>query len=96
MLQGLNCRVMAAGLIADRDGNAGQIGGVLYERVGGYENAGRGYRVGVAIELAVTVGGGDVHRPVAGATDVGLAAFLKALVGTELGAQVVLLGVLGA
>src|SRR5207302_930128 len=44
---------------------------------------------GVGIELAMTVGGGYVHRPMARATDRGGAALLEGLVSADLIAQVV-------
>src|SRR5580704_8836000 len=94
LFQSLDGRIVAAGLKSHRDRNAGQIGGSLDRRIRRHENACRRNRVSIAIQLAVPVGGGDVHRPVAGATDVAGAPLLKSLISAELVAQVVLLAFL--
>ena len=80
---------MAAGLVADRDRDLGQLVGRPHRRVGGDEDARRRDGVGVGVELAVAGGGGDAHGPVARAADVGGAARLERLVGADLVAAVV-------
>ena len=72
---------MAAGLVADRDRHVGEVGRRLHRRVGGNEDAARGNRIGVGIELGVAPGGRHVHRPVAGAGDIGLTPLLDRLEG---------------
>ena len=92
LLERLDGGVVAARLEADRDRHAGQVGRRLHGRVGGNEDAARGDRVGVGVELGVAARGRHVDRPVAGAGDVGLAALLDRLEGADLAA----LGVVGA
>ena len=81
LLERLDRRIMAAGLEADRDRHARQIGRVRDRRVGRHENAGRRDRIGIGIEPGMAVRRRDIDRPVAGAAHVGLAALLDALEG---------------
>jgi hypothetical protein len=93
LLERLHRRVMAAGLIAHRDGHAGQIFRAFDLRVRLHENSRRRHRIDLACHAAVTLGGRDIHRPVAGAGDIGLAPRLERLHGADLVALVVLLAV---
>ena len=90
LLERLDRRVVAAGLEADRNRNAGEVGRRSDRGIGGNEDTGRGDRIDVGIELGVAVGGRDVHGPVAGAADVGLAPLLDALEGALVDLVVVL------
>ena len=84
LLERLDGRVVAAGLEADGDRHAGEIGGVADRRVRRHEDAGGRDGIDVGVELGVAVGGGDVDGPVAGAADVRLASLLDALEGAFL------------
>src|SRR5450631_1862386 len=68
----------------------GQIGRRAHLRIGGNENPRRSDRVQVGIQFGVAARGCDVHRPVAGAADVGLAALLDTLESAPAGLVVVL------
>src|SRR5262249_50613336 len=87
LLEPLNGRVMAARLIADRDRDAGKIGRGLHRRVRRYEDAARRDRIALGVEFAVTVGSGNVHRPVAGRADVARTSGLQRLIGADLVAE---------
>ena len=93
LLERLHGRIVAAGLVADRNRHAGEIGRIFDLRIGGDENAGRRHRIDVGVHLAVAIGGRDVDGPVAGAAHVRLAAFLERLIGADLVALVVNLAV---
>ena len=71
LLERLDGRVVAAGLVADRDRHAGEILRRLDWRIRRHEDAGRRDRIDVGIEPAVALGGRDVDGPVAGAADIG-------------------------
>ncbi len=71
---------MAAGLIADRNRNTGEIIRSLDLGVARYKDARGGNGIRVAIELAVTFRRCNVDCPVARATDVGRPAFFKRLI----------------
>src|SRR4029079_14753859 len=71
--------VVAARLIADRDRHAGEIRRLLHLGVRRNENAACLNLVEISRKLAVALGGGDVHGPMAGAGEVGLPAALEGL-----------------
>ena len=70
LLEPLDGRVVASRLVADRDRHAGEIGRTSVRRIRRHEDAARGNRIALGVELAVALRGGDVHGPVAGAADV--------------------------
>src|SRR5215475_10083522 len=81
---------MAAGLEADGDRYAGEIGRRADLRIRRHEDPGGRDRIDVGVELGVTLRGGDVDRPMAGAAHVGLASLLDALEGAFVDLVVVL------
>ena len=87
LLEPLDRRVVAAGLIADRNRHGRKIGRRLHRRIRRHEHAARRNRIAIGVELAVAVGGGDVHGPVAGAADVAGAARFQCLIGADLIAE---------
>src|SRR5215831_9356325 len=89
LLEPLDGRVVAARLVADRDRHAGEIGRRLYRRVRRYEDAAGRDRIALGVEFAVTVGGGDVHRPVASGADIAGAPGFQRLIGADLVAELV-------
>src|ERR1700742_1676988 len=87
---------MAAGLVPDSDGDTLQIRGRSHRRIRGNKNSAGRNRVRIRIELPVPVGGGDVYRPVASATDIAGTASFEGLVSSLAISQIMLLGALGA
>ena len=88
LLERLDGRIMAAGLIADGDWNAGEILGLPDRRILGHEDARRRHRIDAGIEPAVALRGGDADGPMAGAAHVRGAAALERLHGADLVALV--------
>ena len=88
LFERLHGRIVAAGLVADRDRHAGEVLGPLHRRIGRHEHAGGRDRIGLGIELAVAGGRRHADGPVAGAAHIGRAAFLERLEGADLVALV--------
>src|SRR3984957_17511081 len=70
LLQRLDGRVVAPGLVSDRYGNIRELRRLGDRRIGRNENAGGRDGISVGVEFAMTCGSRDVHGPVAGAADI--------------------------
>src|SRR5262249_28358604 len=77
LLERLDARVVAARLIADGDGNAGEILRHAHRRVWGNEDARGCDRIYAGVEATLPLRGGDADGPVTGAAHVGGAPALE-------------------
>jgi hypothetical protein len=75
---------VAAGLIADRGGDAGKLLGSADFGFGSNENSGGRDGIGVRVELAMADGCGDVDGTVKGAADIRAASLFEGLEGSDL------------